>query len=117
MIDPLLLGDLFAETYTLLRRNTAGLTRDASLYHPPFGTHCANWIVGHIVATRANILVGLLDVPSIWDMRALMRYIPESGQHSDDTGARQFEQMLDELARTHERLSAVLNTLTVEALQ
>jgi hypothetical protein len=68
MIDPLLLGDLFAETYALLRRHTAGLTHADSLRRPSIKANCVNWVLGHIVATRANVLVGLLDTPNRWDM-------------------------------------------------
>jgi len=64
MIDPLLINDLFVETYALLKRHTAGLTHADSLRQLPFKANCVNWVAGHIVATRANILVGLLDMPN-----------------------------------------------------
>jgi len=117
MIDPLLLGDLFAETYALLRRHTAGLTHADSLRRPPFRASSVNWVVSHIVATRVNILVGLLDVPNRWDMSMLMRFIPEAPSTDDEMGAWRFEQILQELERTQEHLGMILNGITAETLQ
>src|SRR5262245_56992183 len=117
MIDPLLLSDLFAETHTLLRRYTDGLTHADSMRRPPFGANCVNWVVGHTVATRANILVGFLDVPNRWDMSMLMGYIPEAASAIGELGAWRFEQILQELERTHEQLSTILNDITAEKLE
>src|SRR5262245_42331808 len=77
LIDPLLLFDLFAETYALLRQHTAGLTHADSLRQPPFSSNTITWIVGHIAATRVNILVGILDVPNRWDVGLLIWYRPD----------------------------------------
>jgi len=117
MIDPLLLCDLFAETYALLRRQSAGLTHAESLRRPPFRASSVNWVVSHIVATRVNILVGFLAVPNRWDMSMLMRYIPEAASVDSEVGAWRFEQILPELERTQEQLSTILNDITVERLQ
>src|SRR5215471_6527632 len=102
MIDPLLLSDLFAETYALVRRHMAGLRHVDSLRNPPFTANGVNWVVGDTVATRANILVGILDAPNRWDTSMLMRYIAESAPVTGDLGAWRFEQLLHELARTQE---------------
>jgi hypothetical protein len=117
MLDPLIFIDLFTETYALLQRHTAGVSQAMSLHCPSGMTTCANWLVGHIVATRANVLLGLLDVPDGWDLAALMRFIPESAVIVDETGAGHTSQLLSDLARSQNQLLAILTTITPEALQ
>ena len=70
MLDPLIFTDLFTETYGLLRRHLTGVNHAMSLRRPPGMTLCANWLIGHIVATRANVLVGLLGEPQTWNLTA-----------------------------------------------
>jgi hypothetical protein len=117
MLDPLIVVDLFAETYALLHQHTSGVTHAASLRHPPGMTICANWLIGHIVATRANVLVGLLEGPHAWDLAALMRYIPESAAIADESGAGHFGELLRELERSQNQLSAILAAVTPDVLQ
>jgi len=117
MHDPLIIVDLFAETYALLRRHMSGVTHAASLRHPPGVMLCANWLIGHIVATRANVLVGLLDAPQVWDLAALTRYIPESAAIVDERGCGHFGELLRELERSQNQLSAILAADTPDVLQ
>jgi len=99
MLDPLVFVDLFAETYALLNRHTTGLSHATSLRQQPPLSICASWLVGHIVATRAHVLVGLLDAPNTWDLATLARYIPEA-PIGDERGAHQFAHLLRYLKRS-----------------
>jgi len=116
MLDPLVLVDLFAETDALLQRHTAGVSHTASLRPLPTSAICVHWLVGHIVATRAHVLVGLLDAPNTWDLMTLARYIPEA-PIGDARGAHQFADLLRELERAQDQLIAILNVITPETLE
>ena len=116
MLDPLVFVDLFSETYALLRRHTTGVSHAASLRQFPPVSICANWLVGHIVATRAHVLVGLLDAPNAWDLATLARYIPEA-PIGDARGAHQFADLLRDLERSQDQLIAILNVIRPATLE
>jgi hypothetical protein len=116
MLDPLIFVDLFAETFALLKQHTVGVSHVASLRQSPAVTTSAYWLIGHIVATRAHVLVGLLEAPNTWDLATLARYIPESPIVADSS-TYLFADLLRDLERSQAQLNAILGTITPEALQ
>lgn len=51
--------------YGALFRNLEGVSREEALIHPDRGGNCINWVAGHIVASRNNVLQ-LLDQHPVW---------------------------------------------------
>ena len=64
MIHPELLINLFEINLHVVRRQTEGLSHEDSLIQPPFRGNCLNWVLGHIVATRNQIMTLLESQPS-----------------------------------------------------
>lgn len=111
MVHPDLLRDLYGQTYAVIRRRTTGLTHEDSLLPPPHGGNCLNWVVGHIVVARANILALLGEQPA-WDWRASKRYLPGSTPVVGGEDALRFERLLADLDRSQEQLVAALGRLS-----
>ncbi|HEX2621431.1 MAG TPA: hypothetical protein VHL11_14835, partial [Phototrophicaceae bacterium] len=58
--------NLFDTTYGVLKRQVDGLTHEDSLLQLPFRGNCLNWILGHLITSRNDILE-LLGEPRFWD--------------------------------------------------
>ena len=57
----------------ILKAQTADLTQEESLFQPPAGGNCINWLLGHIVTSR-NQMLELLGRPPIWGKEERARY-------------------------------------------
>ena len=115
MIRAQFIEERFVESYGAIRRDTAGLSHGATLWQPPFGGNCINWIVGHLVVSRCNFLM-LLDVPSIWNMDQCRRFMPGSQPVTIEAGSVPFATLLSDLERTQEQLRSALSRVATEEL-
>ncbi len=115
MIDSQLLCALFTDTYASVKRQIEGLSHPESVYQPPFGGNCANWIVGHLVVARCNFMM-LLDVPSIWSMDQCRRFIPGSSPVTGADDAVPFQTLVADLERIQEQLLAALGDVAAQKL-
>jgi hypothetical protein len=115
MISTRLLRDTFSQTYGSIKELTAGLTHEDSLIQPPFPGNCFNWVLGHIVVARTNVLYPLGE-RSTWDRDRLMRYVPGSPPITGDDRAIRLEAILAELDRTQGQIVAALGRATPESL-
>lgn len=109
-----LLTAAFVETYTMVERQAEGLTHPDSLRVPTFGGNCANWVLGHIVVARMNVLSLLGEQPS-WTWAESQRYIPGSRPITGSEGL-EVGRLIEDLHRTQEHLLPALARLTPEAL-
>lgn len=109
------LRDLYGQTYDVITRQTAGLTHEDSLLQPSHGGNCLNWVVGHIVVARANILALLGEQPA-WGWRASRRYLPGAAPVVGGEDALRLERLLADLDRSQEQLVAALARLSSEEL-
>ncbi len=91
------------------------MTHEESLCQPPAGGNCLNWVVGHIVVARANVLALLGEAPS-WDWAGLRRYIPGSAPVTAGADALGFERLLADFDRAQEQLVAALGRQSPEDL-
>jgi uncharacterized damage-inducible protein DinB len=107
MIRPLFLSRQYSDTYNQVKAVTAGISQSESLLEIAPGVNCINWVVGHIVVARCNFLT-FLDVPSIWDMDRIMRFIPGSSPILNSEQATPFAQLLADLDRSQEQLTTAL---------
>lgn len=55
-MDPKTLQHQFGLTHYVIQRNLDGITNKESLAHPVAGGSCLNWVLGHLVRTRAQVL-------------------------------------------------------------
>ena len=96
---------------------TEGLSHQDSLIQLPFRANCLNWVVGHLVTNRCNIirLLGEKDpLPGV----NLDHYERESDPVlGDGKGVLTLEELLIHLESTQNRLSEMLQAETEETLQ
>lgn len=109
------LGTLFEFTYQVFRRNTEGITHDESVQLPQPSGNSMNWVGGHVVATRDGLLQTLGQEP-VWSASEQERYGRRSPPLIDPAKALPWEQILQDLATTQERLRVGLGTITSERL-
>jgi len=85
------LGRQFQMNHWAAHANLQGISHDESLLHPHPGGNCFNWVLGHVVATRAALLTALGESP-IWtegDCQAYRRGVqpplrPEDARRLED---------------------------------
>ncbi len=77
MISPSYLADAYARNVAIIKMQTEGLSQEESLLQLPFRANCMNWIVGHIVTNRHNVLK-LLDGERPAQAERVKRYTRES---------------------------------------
>ena len=105
---------LFDFNHAAITRNADGLTHADSLFVPPNGGNCANWVLGHILTNRSFILELVKEQP-LWGEADGELYSMHS-KPLDPARARPFESMLADLDLTQERLRRGLENLSAEQL-
>lgn len=116
MITQKMLKILYTDTYSLVTQQLEGIKHQESMYQPPHGGNCMNWILGHIIVARCNFLM-MLDFPSIWDMARCRRFIPGSDPITAGNDTILFETMVEDLDKTQEQLLAALDQVSSYKLQ
>jgi hypothetical protein len=110
---------ILAQTATIAQsvilRETAGLTHEDTLRQPPFGGNCLNWVLGHIVTGRDDIL-RLLGQSPLWTQDDYDRCKRGSVPITRPDQALPLERLLRDLAITHERILASLRDMADEQL-
>jgi hypothetical protein len=51
------LAEYYGLTYRVIKRQLDGVSHEESLVQPPFRGNCLNWVLGHIVCSRAEVLI------------------------------------------------------------
>ena len=94
--------------------NLAGITHQESLVAPQPGGNCLNWNLGHIVASRADVLKLVGEAP-VWSEEEGKPYA--RGSKSWDPGkARTLDTIVQDLERSQERLEKALTSMAPERL-
>jgi hypothetical protein len=106
---------MYAESYETISRETQGLSHEDSLMQPPGALNCLNWMVGHVMASRSNVLA-MLGEPSVWGWAEARRYIPGSEPITTGEDALDFAQILADLKRSQRQLLRFLGRATPEAM-
>ena len=100
-----------------LRANVDGVSHEESLLQPQPGGNCLNWVVGHVVATRNQIL-RLLGKEPIWREERAARYArggdPIAGP---EEGVVAFEEILADFSRAQEAIVAGMNEISSDELE
>jgi hypothetical protein len=107
----------YARNLEIIKMQVEGLTHEQSLIQLPFRSNCLNWVVGHLLTNRCNVL-RLLGAEDIRPAVDLDHYERESQPvTSDGKGVLSLEELINHLDDTQERLEAVLEQETEESLQ
>jgi hypothetical protein len=101
----------------IIKLQTEGLTHEQSLLQLPFRSNCLNWVVGHVLTNRCNILQ-LLGAEDIRSEVNLDHYERESRPvKGDDEGVLPLKELIKHLEDSQQRLEAVLEQETEQSLQ
>lgn len=73
MIDAQAMADQFAVGLRVTHSQTHGLTHEQSLLQLPFRGNCMNWVLGHMLLSREEIL-DLLGAPRVFPNETWARY-------------------------------------------
>ncbi len=105
----------FELTAYTIRENTREIDHDDSMFQPPNGTNCLNWIFGHILANQ-NTALNLLGEDPVSSLEDDSRYARGSEPLTDPAQAVRFERMLADFLTGRERLGPRLAALTTTEL-
>ena len=111
------LSDFYARNLEIIKMQTEGMTHQESLIQLPFRSNCLNWVVGHLVANRCNILA-LLGADDLRPQVDLDHYERESDPVlAEGKGVLPLEELLMHLQEAQTRLAVALKKETEESLQ
>lgn len=101
---------------SILKGQTADLTLEESLFQPPGGGNCINWLVGHIVTSR-NQMLDLLDRQPVWGRDERARYAQGSPPITAlGPGVLEISRLLEDYEATLGPILETLETMSDEEL-
>ena len=107
----------YARNVEIIKMQTENITHEESLIQLPFRSNCLNWVVGHVLANRCNIL-DLLGADDLRQGLDLDHYERESGPISgEEEGVLPLGELIQHLAESQLRLTAALEKETEVSLQ
>ncbi len=112
MYDAATFAPLFSRTCRVIHMQTEGLTHADSVLQPPFRGNCLNWVLGHIIVSRIEILDRVSSSPPGWDKEDLARYERQSEPITQAEQALPLERLLAALDRSQELLLASFEAAT-----
>lgn len=102
------LTDAFGRNAGLIHRHVDDLTHAESLVQPPYGHNCLNWVLGHIVQSRDQVL-GLFRAPAFLSEAECNRYKRGSEPVTqDDASVIRLERLRELLDQQQARLAEVI---------
>ncbi len=117
MISTQNLTDFYARNVEVIKMQTGDITHEESLIQLPFRSNCLNWVVGHVLANRCNIL----DLLGAEDLRPGVNLDHYERESDPILGAGEGVLLLEDLVLHLEdsqlRLAAALAVETEESLQ
>jgi hypothetical protein len=105
----------FALTHRLIHKQAAGLTHAESILQPPFRGNCFNWVLGHIIESRNEVLTLLKEVPALTEAEASL-YQSGSEPITNGQAAVPLERLLAALDDSQARITAALPQVSPETL-
>jgi hypothetical protein len=114
-MDTASMAKLFDIDAKVLGMNTEGVSHEESLVEPRPAGNCLNWIAGHIVASRGEILKLVGEEP-VWDAAAARPYERGAKPPLDPGSLQNLDRILADFARAQELIVAGLARLTPDDL-
>jgi uncharacterized damage-inducible protein DinB len=116
MIHPQMAIQMFAYTVQLINKQCDGMSDADSLQTPPFQGNCINWILGHMVSSRSQMLLMLGEQP-VWDDATRQPYRNGSPNITAEMeGVLPLATLLEAFNETQRRLAHGLAAATYEDL-
>ncbi len=115
-MDPKTLAYQLGNSAFVVQANTGDITHDESLVAPQPAGNCANWVLGHMVASRDKML-GLLGQAPVWDEATAKRY--DNGSEpvtNGGNGTVAFDKIKADFQTSQERVMAGLESTSADAL-
>jgi uncharacterized damage-inducible protein DinB len=117
MISSNTLAEAFNRNVEIIKMQTASLTHADSLIQLPFRGNCMNWIVGHILTNRYNVLK-LLGNEQPYEARRVGRYQRDSEPIStDEVNVLPLEELIAMLEFKQAEIAGFLAKITPEELE
>jgi hypothetical protein len=117
MVDGAYLASAYDRNVRVIKMQTEGLTHEESLIQLPFRANCMNWIVGHLVTNRNNVL-RLLNAEDAIDSTSVDRYIRDSEPLTpDSTDALPLDQLIHLLEKAQKNISKVLEEISSDEIR
>jgi hypothetical protein len=111
MISATAIAASFERNVSIVKMQTDSMTQTDSLVQLPFRANCMNWVIGHLVTNRLNVIKLLEGLPT-FDPAPLARYKRES---EPVTGEAEGVLRLDELIHYLEQAQAQIANLLASA--
>ena len=117
MIHPAYLAASYQRNIRVLKMQTEGITHEQSLVQLPFRGNCMNWIVGHLVTNRNNVLKLLEASDRIEDID-VSQYQRESDPiTAESPQVIPLEKLLEMLDTSQEHIEQLLEDMTQEEFE
>jgi len=116
MITVSAMAGAFARNVEVVKMQAAGLTHADSLAGLPFRGNCLNWVIGHLVTNRNNVLK-LLGAEDLIDP-SVARYERDSEPiPADGAGALPLEELLEKLDQSQAYIARLLGSADPSSFQ
>lgn len=104
-MDKKMILGLFETNHWVVTRQVDGLTHEDSLLQLPFRGNCLNWVLGHILVSRQNVLK-LLGIDGSWTEEEMARYTFDSAPitSADDPAILTLERLMADIETTQQQL-------------
>ena len=116
MMSQKMLDTMYSYSYFLVDEAIRSIDHDSSLKTTGVNTNCANWILGHIITSRCNVLA-MLKIDPPWDFNLCKPYLPDSKPLSPDDEVVKFDEMKEILERTQNILLKTLESMEYNDLE
>ena len=112
-MDKEMILNLFKTNHYILTKQVEGLTHADSLLQLPFRGNCFNWVLGHIIVSREDVLswVGV-DRSYTEEETARYQYDSDPITSADDPNALHLDRLLADLERTQQQLVDALEEIS-----
>ena len=117
MISPEYMASSYSRNVQIIKMQTEGLSHEQSLIQLPFRGNCLNWIVGHLVTNRNNVLK-LLGMEPLIDPSAVEQYRRDSDPiTASSTSILPLGQLIQLLEQAQDKIATRLRGVPLEELQ
>ena len=99
----------------LINKQADGLTHDESVIQLPFRSNCFNWVLGHILVSRDQVLRLLSAEPVLSDEETAL-YESDSDPILTASRSAPFEQLLAAANESQSRIEAALQSASADQL-
>lgn len=112
-MDKEMIFNLFKTNHFILNKQVEGLTHEESLLQLPFRGNCLNWVLGHIIVSREDVL-SWMGVERSYSEEQTNRYQFDSEPitSADDPDILPLERLMEDFELTQQRLSDAFDEIS-----